>query len=76
MITEQDVRAAIGRVVENIDANSLPIGANFVDAGLDSLDQASILLDIQENNGIEFPEDASELTSIQAILQFAESNRA
>jgi acyl carrier protein len=75
MITEKDVRAAIGRVVENYDADALPVTANFVDAGFDSLDQASILLDLQENTGFEFPEDASELMSIQAIVQFAESKQ-
>lgn len=75
MITEKDVRAAIGRVRENFDPNAVPIDANLGDAGLDSLDHASVLLDLHEATGIEFPEDASELMSIRAILQFAESGK-
>ena len=73
MITEQDVRAAIARARDNIDANALPIGADLGDAGLDSLDQASVLLELHESTGIEFPEDTSELNSIQAILNFAQT---
>src|SRR5271156_4585500 len=35
MITEQDVRLVIGRVCQNIDANALPVTADFGDVGLD-----------------------------------------
>lgn len=76
MITEQDVRAAIGRARENFDSNALPIDADLGDAGLDSLDQASVLLDLHESSGIEFPEDTTELNSIQAILAFAQAAKA
>ena len=76
MITEEQVRSAIGRVREEFDANALPIAADFGDAGLDSLDQASILLELHDLTGIEFPEDSTELSSIQAILKFAQSKTA
>ncbi|MGA9797354.1 MAG: acyl carrier protein [Rhizomicrobium sp.] len=75
MITEKDVRAAIGRVRENFDANAVPIDADLGDAGLDSLDHASLLLDLHESTGVEFPEDATGLMSIQAILQFAKTGK-
>jgi acyl carrier protein len=73
MITEKDVRAAIGHVRENFDANAVPIDADLGDAGLDSLDHASVLLELHEATGIEFPEDATALNSIQAILLFAQT---
>lgn len=73
MITEQDVRNAIGGVCENLDANALPIDADFGDAGLDSLDHASVLLELHEMSGIEFPEDVDQLKSISAILRFAQT---
>lgn len=73
MISEQDIRGAIARARENFDANALPADADFGDAGLDSLDQASVLLELHEATGIEFPEDASELNSIRAILSYAQA---
>jgi len=73
MITEQDVRTAIARARENFDANAVPVDADLGDAGLDSLDQASVLLDLHESTGIEFPEDTSELNSIRAIVAFAQA---
>jgi acyl carrier protein len=73
MITEHDVRAAIARARENFDANAVPVDADLGDAGLDSLDQASVLLDLHESTGIEFPEDTSELNSIRAIVAFAQA---
>jgi acyl carrier protein len=76
MITEQDVRKAIANARENFDANALPIDADFGDAGLDSLDQASMLLELQESRGIEFPEDTSSLNSIEAVLRYAQSRQS
>jgi acyl carrier protein len=73
MITERDVREAIARTRENFDANALPIDADFGDAGLDSLDHASLLLELHEATGIEFPEDATALNSIRAVLEFAQA---
>ncbi|HTT98570.1 MAG TPA: phosphopantetheine-binding protein [Rhizomicrobium sp.] len=76
MITEQDVRKAIAKARDNFDADALPIDADFGDAGLDSLDQASVLLELQEATGIEFPEDASNLNSIEAVLHYAQSRQS
>ena len=76
MITEQDVRNAIANVRENFDANAFPVDADFGDAGLDSLDHASVLLELHEMSGIEFPEDVDSLKSISAILRFAQSSQS
>jgi len=72
MITEQQVRDAIAHVRENYDSQALPVEADFAEAGLDSLDHASMLLNLQETTGTVFSDDASDLNSIQAILDFAQ----
>ena len=74
-LTEADVRAAISSVRENFDANALQADADFGDAGLDSLDHASVLLDLHERTGIVFPEDVSGLNTIAAIVSFAEASK-
>lgn len=76
MISEKDVRAAIGRVRESLDANAVPADADLGDVGLDSLDHASVLLDLHESTGVEFPEDASSLNTIRAIVEYAQSKNS
>lgn len=74
MITEHQVRQALGKVRENLDAEALPADADFGEAGLDSLDHASLLLELQERTGVVFPDGAEgELTSIRAIVDFGKS---
>ena len=72
-LTEEAVRAAIGKVRENFDAGALPREADFGEAGLDSLDHASILLALHESTGIKFPEEIADLNSISAIVRFGET---
>ena len=77
MVTEQQVRDAIASVKENFDANALPVDALFEDSGMDSLDQASILLALQEQYGLVVPQEMeTEITSIRKILDFAASGAA
>jgi acyl carrier protein len=72
MITEEQIRAALAKVCWNLDADALPADANFGDSGLDSLDQATLLLTLQEQYGLVVPENKeSSVNSIQAILSFA-----
>ncbi len=72
MITEKQVRDVIRNVRENYDADALPIDEDFAEAGLDSLDHASILLELQGETGIVFPEGIEDqLNSIQAILDYS-----
>lgn len=72
MVTEQQVRDVIASVKENMDANALPADAEFNDSGMDSLDQASILLALQEQYGLVVPQEMeTEINSIRKILDFA-----
>jgi acyl carrier protein len=75
MITEQDVRDAIGKAVDGFDLSALSAGDDFFDAGLDSLDHATVLLGIQEDCGLTIPDEAvDQCRSINGILEYAKSN--
>lgn len=72
MLKEEQVKAIIAEVVGNIDVANLSADTDFDDAGLDSLDQASLLLAIKERYGIDFPDEiGAEMNSIRAILDYA-----
>jgi acyl carrier protein len=74
MLSERQVREAIAYAVQNIDAFALPANADFGDSGLDSLDQASILLAIKDKHGVDFSDDVGlSLTTIQSIVEYAAS---
>jgi acyl carrier protein len=71
-VTEADIRSAIQKTVVGIDAAALDASADFYNSGIDSLDHASILLELQEKNGLVVPDDdLAECRSIQGILTYA-----
>ena len=75
MITEQSVRDAIAGAVEDFDVSALGAGDDFFDAGLDSLDHATVLLGIQEDCGLMIPDEAVEqCRSINGILEYAKNS--
>jgi len=71
-VTEADIRNAIQKTVVGIDANALDPAADFYNSGIDSLDHASILLELQETKGLVVPDDdLVQCRSIQGILKYA-----
>lgn len=56
MSVETRIREIISDVVEGFDGSSLKADAAFLEAGLDSLDFASVLLEVQEEFGVVMPE--------------------
>ena len=75
MITEQAIRDAISKSVDDFDASGLGADDDFFDAGLDSLDHATVLLGIQEECGLTIPDEAvDQCRSINGILEFAKKN--
>ena len=71
-VTEADIRDAIQKTVAGIDAKAIGVAADFYDSGIDSLDHASILLELQEKNGLIVPDsDLAQCRSIQGILSYA-----
>ncbi len=69
------VRSIVQEVRPEIDFSQLPVSADFDDAGLDSLDHASILFSVQETYSIVIPDDVVDvLKSIEAIAAFIQSH--
>lgn len=56
MSAEARIREIISDVVEGFDGTSLRADSLFLEAGLDSLDLASVLLEVQEEFGVIIPE--------------------
>ena len=73
MFTEQDVRNALRDTIHSNDPQSWSKDYNFrVGGSLDSLDQVTFLLALDERYGFKFrDEDVPELNTIQAVLDFA-----
>jgi len=77
MLTEQNIRDAIANTVLNFDITNLTNEASFIDAGLDSLDISSLLLELQEHHNLIVPdEDVDKCSSIQSILEYAKSQKS
>jgi len=75
MITEQAIRDAISKSVDDFDVSGLGADDDFFDAGLDSLDHATVLLGIQEECGLTIPDEAvDQCRSINGILEFSRNN--
>ena len=75
-LSEQQIRDAIAKSVLNFDAAALSSSMRFQEAGIDSLDHASILLELQERHGLKVPDEAiQQCSSIAGILEFASANR-
>lgn len=72
MITEADVRQALKDVMSSDAAGSWARDFNFRKGALDSLDQVTVLLALQEKHGLAFQDkDVPGLNSIQAVLDYA-----
>ena len=69
MITIGDIKSIISAEISGFDIDSMEEDQNFADAGIDSLDHMNILFAIQENHGVNIPEeDVDQCSSIAGIL--------
>jgi len=76
MSTEMQVRKIISETVEGFDGDSIKLDAPFLDAGLDSLDMASVLLGVQEELGAEVPEgDEDKYDTLEKLVAFVDANK-
>lgn len=73
-ITEQNFKEIIQRSGAIVDVEQLTISSSLRDAGLDSMDMANILLEIEEAFGLKIPDaDVPTLDSISSMLNYVES---
>ena len=64
-------------VVPTLELTPEKSGEDLFQLGLDSLDHATILLALEERLDCKFPDnDVDMLTSVDAIVQYVESQRA
>lgn len=75
MSTEARIRGIISENVEGFDGAQLKATAAFFDSGLDSLDLATVLLEVQEEFGVEIPEgDEDKFDTLQKLVDFVDAN--
>ena len=68
-VTPEVIRKLISEVVSGEEVLSMSIDITFDDAGIDSLDQAQILLALQEQYEVEVPEgEEDNYNTIKKIL--------
>lgn len=68
---EQKVRELLSEVREGQDYTKASVDIDFEEAGLDSLDTASLLLAIQEAYDVDISDDdATELTTIRKVVDY------
>ncbi len=71
-MTDTDIRNAIRKAVPRFDVDTLAADKDFAEAGLDSLDHATILLNLLEAHNFVVPdEDVFQCVSIRGILEYA-----
>lgn len=68
---EQKVRELLSEVREGQDYTKASVDIDFEEAGLDSLDTASLLLALQEAYDVDISDDdATELTTIRKVTDY------
>jgi acyl carrier protein len=73
MSVEAKIRQIITDNANDIDGNQIPLGSKLLDTGLDSLDIATILLEVQEEFGVTIPEDQEDdFDTLGEIVKFVE----
>jgi acyl carrier protein len=74
MPTSSKLRAIIEQTVAGFNASALQNDQVFRDAGIDSLDHLNILLAVEEQFGVEIPdEDSKSLNTLNALLTYLEA---
>ena len=60
-----------------VEENKIESGASFVDdLGADSLDTVELIMQLEEEFGLEIPdEDAEKITTVQAAVDYIDSNK-
>ena len=77
MLTEKDVRSILFHIAKSDDVWSWPLDFDFMKEALDSLDQATLALSLDEKHHIRVPDPRiQELRTIKAVLAFAQEQEA
>ncbi len=75
MSVVDQIRNIIGSV-SGFDTKNFSADAPFIETGLDSLDLATVLLEVQETFGVVVPEgDEDKYDTLNKLAAFVESNK-
>ena len=76
MGTEEKVKEIVVKVLDVDPAKVTPTASFAVDLGADSLDQADLVMELEEAFGIEIPdEDAGKIKSVQQAIDYVNSKK-
>lgn len=76
MSVEQEIRSIIGNAVEGFDAQGIAADARFLEAGMDSLDMATVLLEVQEKFDVVVPDGQEDnYDTLEKLVVFVQQNR-
>ena len=74
-VTTSRIREILADAVDSFDGSEVADGDSLGDAGMDSLDRASLFLAIEEELGLKIPDDLfEELDTLEAIAQHVTKN--
>ena len=74
---DQTIRAILSDIRDGLDFSNTSTDADFGDVGLDSLDTASLLLEVQERFGVKISDDdAEDLNTIGKLAAFISKSQA
>ena len=75
MTVENDIRKIIADAVVGLDMSAVTQDALFVDVGIDSLDIATVLLEVQEKFNVEMPEgQEDDFDTLGKLVAFIEGH--
>lgn len=73
MSVETKIRQIITANANGVNGDEIPLDAKLIDTGMDSLDIATVLLEVQEEFGVTIPEDEeSEFETLGQVVKFVE----
>jgi len=74
---ESTIREMLAEVKEGLDYNNMSLDRDFGEAGLDSLDVASLLLAVQEHYDVNIDDDkVDELNTLAKLVDYIAANKA
>lgn len=77
MSIEKTIRDLISEHVEGFDGHELKAETKFLDAGMDSLDLATVLLEVQEELGVTLPDgDEDSYDTLNKLVAYVEAKKA
>jgi len=77
MSTESKIRDLITQNVEGFDGHMLKADALFLDAGMDSLDLATVFLEVQETFDVVIAEgDEDKYDTLEKLVAYVEAAQA